>query len=238
MQNRYQKLLTSGLKTKITQYNIQEITGAFNDIQNIINDYKLGINYFLNEKKYVTIYGYRSEGFIKKILSTEQFKIFDRLRSIDQKFHTIPKDQRLLLRYYEQNKKSGGRNRMVGGAAPQTHQQSTDTSNKIILKQILQKSASGTLQLTDFYTYLRSTLAMLNKLQVLLSPENFIKYKDVLFIKETLQRANELLQLFSTILDLNSKDINYSQLHEIQNYVFKQLKIYIKIKKMDFQKNI
>lgn len=234
MENRYQKL-TSGLKTKITQYNIQEIMGAFNDIQNLINDYKLGIYYFLNENKYINLYSYRSEQIIKKILTNDQFNIFNRLRSIDQAFHKISKNQRLSYRVVKQNNKGGGRYNMVGGGAQQT---TSNVDNKKILKQIMQKSNKGILQLTDFYTYLQNTFDMLDKMQKLLSPENFVKYKDILFIKETLQRAKELLQLFSAILDLDSKDINYRKLDEIQNYLFKQLKIYIRIKKLEFQKNI
>jgi hypothetical protein len=237
MKNRYENLPT-GVKKNIGQFNDQ-IFSAFNQIQDKIDDYKNALFCFMDEKRIRFHHHYDIENYLKKILNERQLIILKKLQTIDQKFSHIPLSDKLTIRFgiLHKNKKrkpGGGGASRVRRIKILTKQQ----QNKKIMEQIFDKYFNKTLELESFYDYIFHILQIFNNLQKLINPENFIKYKDVLFIKEIIQKTNEFIDLFNVILNMESETLNYKNLLKIQNEIYKNLKLYIKIQKINLDKNI
>jgi len=223
-------LLPIVIKKYITEYNQYEISEMFNTIQTLINDYKISFEHFMNEKKYKNIYKSRVYDYFRKVLNHKQYKIFIKLKKIDEKFYNFDENYKLHKRIIEDD---GSRNhKMMGGGERfiiKNKEDEKKENNNKILQKILKKHESGELQLENFYNYIHDSLHLLNILQTMINPEKFVKYQEIIFIKETIKKTKFIIFMMDTILNFNSKDLHFEYIIKLQNYFYKQLKIFILI---------
>lgn len=224
-------LLPTGIKKLITEYNQNEISQYFNIIQTLIDDYKISFEHFINEKKYKNIYKSRLNIYLRKVLNDRQYNIFKKLKMIDEKFYNFDENYKLNKRMY--NNYILINNNMMQGGVAYSHSLIKENNN-IIFRQQLIKYFSDELQLENFYNYINNSLKLLNHLQTLINPEKFVKYQDFVYIKEIISKTKFIIFL----MDFNSKDANFENIVEFQNYFYKQLKIFILINQYNLRNNI
>lgn len=225
MTNRFEKYLTTGLKHHSSEYLSDEIMSLFNGVQDKINDYLVAIDYFLQEDKHLRLYNVNLQKFLQKVMTSNQLRIYKQLQNLDRlfAFPYAKTEKRYRLYLHQQQQRGGGGSR--------EHPQS-------IMRQIMKKFSTGDYAITSFYLYLKNSLKMFKQMQNLLDPEQFVKYKDILFIKDAIERASNIISLFQTMIDIKSPAINYTNMNNLQMRFLKNLKSFIQMKKKYLQQNI
>lgn len=238
MNNRYQKLLSSGLKSHIYQYDELQIMDLFNNIQNSIENIKEPILFFLTEGFYSRIYRENHDSYIREKLTPDQFNIFIQLRRIDNQCTNVNQEERMEMRRHRTFGPEGLHfpNFLLGGGGGKTKKTKQENAQQMrkILSRYPWEKLWKELKIRNFYQYLARTVDMFINLQSILDPQKFTELKDVLVIKEIIAKANGILDTFHSIFSINSLEVNYSLLYQLQDLMMEKLVQFIHEKESSF----